>query len=293
MRLAAAALDRARRLRRCAIRCLGQIEAALRQHRRRLPPVPWSRARSSTLCSMSSCRPAARMRDVGKLREDEAELGEEAEHLARDALDVVLPADDDEARDLVADQHVVVDGDGVLHAVQPLRHLEIERGGRAPADRRGDDDGVGPMHQRLIDLVHLVLVVHLGDRAGPGAGLRRLGIIALAGAEFQVVELDQLGFGAELGRLPSAHASADDRSRRSADWRRPSRWWKCPRAAAGPAARSTLRSSGCGGCGLRLRLVGCARSTSTRPFSTFTGKDGTRSSSKPGSPTPLQRWNFH
>ena len=54
-------------------------------------------------------------------------LGEEAQHLAGDALDVVLPADDDEARDLVADQHLVADGDGVLHAIEPLGHLEIER----------------------------------------------------------------------------------------------------------------------------------------------------------------------
>jgi hypothetical protein len=33
------------------------------------------------------------MRDIRKLRKDEAELGEEAEHLAGDALDVVLAAD--------------------------------------------------------------------------------------------------------------------------------------------------------------------------------------------------------
>ena len=71
------------------------------------------------------------MSDVGKLREDEAELGEEAEHLTGDALDVVLTADDDEAGDLVADQHLVADRDGVLHAVQPFGHFEIERR-RAP-----------------------------------------------------------------------------------------------------------------------------------------------------------------
>ncbi|MBX9772918.1 MAG: hypothetical protein K2Y71_00790 [Xanthobacteraceae bacterium] len=43
------------------------------------------------------------MGDVGKLREYESKLGEETEHLSGDALDVVLAADDDEARDLVAD----------------------------------------------------------------------------------------------------------------------------------------------------------------------------------------------
>ncbi len=96
------------------------------------------------------------MGDVGKLREDESELGEEAEQLSRHGLDVVLAADDDEARDLVANQNLITDRDGVLHAVEPLGHLEIKRGGGAPADRRGDDDGVGPMHQRLIDLIHLI-----------------------------------------------------------------------------------------------------------------------------------------
>ena len=40
--------------------------------------------------------------------------------------DIVLAADNDEAGDLVADKHAVADRDGVLHAVQPLRHLEIQ-----------------------------------------------------------------------------------------------------------------------------------------------------------------------
>ena len=67
------------------------------------------------------------MRHVGKLRENEAQFGEEAQHLAGDALDIVLAADNDEACDLVADQYLVADGNGVLHAVEPFRHLEIER----------------------------------------------------------------------------------------------------------------------------------------------------------------------
>jgi ligand-binding sensor domain-containing protein len=36
-------------------------------------------------------------------------------------------ADNDEARDLIADQHLIADGDGVLHAVETLGHLEVER----------------------------------------------------------------------------------------------------------------------------------------------------------------------
>lgn len=43
------------------------------------------------------------MRDVGELREVKTKLGEEAEHLTGDALYVVLSADDNEGRDLVAD----------------------------------------------------------------------------------------------------------------------------------------------------------------------------------------------
>jgi len=38
------------------------------------------------------------MRDIGKLREDEPQLGQEAEHLAGDRLNVVLAADNDEGR---------------------------------------------------------------------------------------------------------------------------------------------------------------------------------------------------
>ena len=91
------------------------------------------------------------------------------------------------------------DRDLVLDAVHPLGHLEIERGRRAPADRRCDDDGVGPVHQGLVDAVELVARVHLGDRAGPGAGLRRLRIVTLAGAELEIVEPNEPRLGAELG----------------------------------------------------------------------------------------------
>ena len=41
------------------------------------------------------------MRDVRELREDAADLGEEAQHLAGDRLNVVLAAGDDEGGDLV------------------------------------------------------------------------------------------------------------------------------------------------------------------------------------------------
>ena len=46
---------------------------------------------------------------------------------------------------------VVADRDLVLDAVHPLDHLEVERAGRAPADRRRDQDHVGPVHERLVD----------------------------------------------------------------------------------------------------------------------------------------------
>jgi hypothetical protein len=76
---------------------------------------------------MSSRRSAARAGDIGKLRKDEAEFGEETERLACDRLNVVLPADDDECRDLVANENLIADLDHVLHAVQPVGRLEIER----------------------------------------------------------------------------------------------------------------------------------------------------------------------
>ena len=56
------------------------------------------------------------------------------------------------------------------------------------------------MHQSLIHLVHFVLRIHLGDRARPGAGAGGLGVIALAGAEFELVEPDQSRLGAVRGR---------------------------------------------------------------------------------------------
>src|SRR5215831_9018692 len=71
-------------------------------------------------------RPAARMRDKRELRKDEAELGEEAKHLASNHLDVVLAADDDEARNLIANEDTVGNRDLVLDAIHPLGHLEIE-----------------------------------------------------------------------------------------------------------------------------------------------------------------------
>src|SRR5262245_31991331 len=65
-----------------------------------------------------------------------------------------------------------------------------------------------------------------------------------------------------------------------------------PARRSRPGARSGLRESGCGWCGALVRCDGAARLTSTRPLSTFTGNAGTRSSSNPGSPTPVPRWNF-
>ena len=137
------------------------------------------------------------MGDVGELRKQEAELGEESQELAGHGLDVVLPADHDEARDLVADQHAVAGRDLVLDAVHALGHAVIQRAGGAPADGRRDEDDVGPVHEGLVDLVELVGRVHLGDRAGPGAGGGGLRVVALAGAEAQLAEADHAAFGAE------------------------------------------------------------------------------------------------
>ena len=55
-----------------------------------------------------------------EMRKREPQLGQEAEHLPRHRLDIVLPANDNEAGDLVADQHLVLDRHRVLHAVQAL-----------------------------------------------------------------------------------------------------------------------------------------------------------------------------
>ena len=54
------------------------------------------------------------------------------------------------------------------------------------------------MYERLINPVQLVIRILLGDGARPSAGVRTLGVISLARAEFQIVELDGLGLGSEL-----------------------------------------------------------------------------------------------
>src|SRR5215471_9468543 len=124
MRLATAALDRGRRLvLRDQARC--KIEQPLREHARTVRELlRVLHYRDVVLHVLVG--PAARMSDKRKLRKDEAELGEETEHLAGDHLDVVLAADDDEARNLVTDEDTVGNRDLVLDAVHPLGHLEIE-----------------------------------------------------------------------------------------------------------------------------------------------------------------------
>src|SRR5262245_47744665 len=117
----------------------------------------------------------------GKLWEMETKLREETEHLARDTLHIVLAADNDEARHLVADQHTVMCRHLILHAIEPLGHAEIERARLSPADRRGDKCDIRPMDERFVDDRQFVLGPHLRDRARPGASARRLGVIALAG----------------------------------------------------------------------------------------------------------------
>src|ERR1017187_10217605 len=64
-------------------------------------------------------RPAARMGDQRKLRQIKTQLREETQQLSGHALDVVLSARDDEADDLLVEQHTVFERDLVLHTVQP------------------------------------------------------------------------------------------------------------------------------------------------------------------------------
>src|SRR5665213_2507755 len=83
MRLAAAALDRSGRL---VVRdqACRQIDAPLGQHGGAFGQV-LRLADDLDVALHVLARPAARMRHIGKLREDEAQLGKEAEHLPGDA----------------------------------------------------------------------------------------------------------------------------------------------------------------------------------------------------------------
>src|ERR1017187_5479968 len=128
-------------------------------------------------------RPAARMCDQRKLRQIKTQLREKAQQLSGHALDVVLSARDDEADDLLVDEHAVFDGDLVLHAIQPLGHPEVKRTGVAPVDGRRQQHYIRPMHQRLVNLRHFVGVVHLRDGAWPRASLRTLGVITFTRAK--------------------------------------------------------------------------------------------------------------
>src|SRR5207244_8965024 len=83
-------------------------------------------------------------------------LGPEGEHRARDRLDVVLATCDDEGRHLVPYQHLVLYGDLVLHAVQALDHLGIQRGRIPPANGRAEQYDVGPLHQPRVDCRQLI-----------------------------------------------------------------------------------------------------------------------------------------
>src|SRR5262245_39361986 len=56
------------------------------------------------------------------------------------------------------------------------------------------------MREGIVDAAQLVACVHLRDRAGPGAGLRRLRIVTLAGAELEIVEPYEPRLGAEIDR---------------------------------------------------------------------------------------------
>ncbi|MDQ6702857.1 MAG: hypothetical protein M3Z96_06990 [Pseudomonadota bacterium] len=95
-----------------------EIETALREHGRAFGKL-LGRAHDLDIAFHVLVRPATRVGDIGKLRKDEAQFGEETEHLACYRLNVVLPTDDDESRDLVTNENLIADRDGVLYAVQP------------------------------------------------------------------------------------------------------------------------------------------------------------------------------
>ena len=107
------------------------------------------------------------------------EFAEERQHLPDDGLNIVLSACDDEGRDLVLQQVPLVQCFLVLYAVHALDHLRIQAAGRTPADGRGHEDHVGPVHHAFVHLIHLVAAVHLCDGTRPGAGARGLGVETL------------------------------------------------------------------------------------------------------------------
>ena len=79
-----------------------------------------------------------------------------------------------------------MDGDLVLDAVEPFGHAVIKRRGLAPADRGTQDDHVSPIHEALVHRGELVGGIPFRDGAGPGAGVCRLRVVPLTGAEVQV-----------------------------------------------------------------------------------------------------------
>jgi len=74
-----------------------EIETALCEHGRAFGKLPGS-SHDLDVAFHVLVRPAARVGDIRKLREDESQFGEETEHLACHRLNVVLPANDDLAQ---------------------------------------------------------------------------------------------------------------------------------------------------------------------------------------------------
>lgn len=72
-------------------------------------------------------RPASRMTDERELRDVKAQLAEKVKELACNALNIVLPANDDESGHFVLDQYPIANRDLILNAVEPFGHFEIER----------------------------------------------------------------------------------------------------------------------------------------------------------------------
>ena len=145
---------------------------------------------------------------------------------------------------LLLQQVPVGDGLLVLDAVHALDHLVVEAARAAPADRRGDQDHVGPVHDALVDLVQLVVRVHLRDRARPGAGARATSNRSPRSArKLRSRNADQLRLAAVArGALRERVHRAGPRRCCSAGAPRSSPWSRCPSTRIGPGSRCRRRA---------------------------------------------------
>jgi len=108
-------------------------------------------------------RPASRMGDIRELWKYKSELREETQHLTGNRLNIILSADNNKSGDFVTYENLIANRYRILHAIEALSHFEIEGRSGTPSYWRRYDDGVSPMHQGFIDLIHLIVGIHLRD----------------------------------------------------------------------------------------------------------------------------------